>query len=121
MPKKIASRVFFVFFIWDALIASMLRDDGSIKQTDERMDGPGTGLDLDLAWTWKIRSMSQTMRKVVTINSVQKSSKSELSSWGKHPSKVLSKPEAKGGEAFYWRSLCRDIISETVNKRRGYR
>ena len=37
----------------------------------------------------KRRSLSQMIDQVMTINSVQKSSKSELSSWGKRPFKVL--------------------------------
>ena len=37
----------------------------------------------------KKRSLSQMIDQVMTINSVQKSSKSELSSWGKRPFKVL--------------------------------
>ena len=35
------------------------------------------------------RSLSQMIDQVMTINSVQNSSKSELSSWGKRPFKVL--------------------------------
>ena len=37
----------------------------------------------------KRRSLSQMIDQVMTINSVQKSSKSELSSWGKRLFKVL--------------------------------
>ena len=37
----------------------------------------------------KKRSLSQMIDQVMTINSVQKSSKSELSSWGKRPFKVI--------------------------------
>ena len=37
----------------------------------------------------KKRSFSQMIDQVMTINSVQKSSKSELSSWGKRQFKVL--------------------------------
>ena len=37
----------------------------------------------------KKRSLFQMIDQVMTINSVQKSSKSELSSWGKRPFKVL--------------------------------
>ena len=37
----------------------------------------------------KFGGLSQMIDQVMTINSVQKSSKSELSSWGKRPFKVL--------------------------------
>ena len=37
----------------------------------------------------KKRSLPQMIDQVMTINSVQKSSKSELSWWGKRPFKVL--------------------------------
>ena len=56
----------------------VIDDDDDFDDDDERTNKIG-----------KKRSLSQMIDQVMTITSVQKSSKLELSSWGKRPFKVL--------------------------------